>query len=419
MTPRICWFGVLRSGLLLSIGGCAVSLAGCGGEDEGCSTIGCQSASPPAAAGMGGTTTGAGGTANIFEDPSVQVGAGGSSSLGEGEVCREVSFSAQSSPINVHIMLDRSLSMNEPADPAFPDLTRWEAVTSALRAFVNSPQAEDARVGLQFFGLSNGLDDCQVPKYSTPRVAVGPLVANRAALLEAIDTTVPGSQTPTQPAVAGGLEYALQVAQAPENAGIPTVMILASDGIPTECGPLDDNGMMISSFREIIDTLESYSQPPRDALGVPMRPPVLTYIVGTEALEANAEILAEAGGAQAFLVDGDTAGGGDLEQRFLDALLTIVVKPLDCEIDVPQTAPDTGEMIDFDKVRVRFTGASSGLPTEFPRTDGPGGCGVSRAWFYDDPAAPQKIFFCRNACDSLGAGELTLELGCAPQMILR
>lgn len=389
---------------------------GCGG-DEACSTIDCQSAAPSGGGTSSGGSSSGGGIngSNIFEDPA----AGGTNGLGEGEACRQVSFTTEASPVNIHILLDRSTSMNMPADPAVPEVTRWQAVTAGLRAFVNSAQATDARVGLQFFGLNNGPDDCTVPKYMTPAVPVGPLEANRPGLLAAIDGAQPGSLTPTAPAVAGALEYARQVAEQPENAGIPTVMILASDGVPSECGPLDETGAMITSFREIIDTLRSYSEPERDAMGNPLRPPVLTYIIGTRELQNNAQALAEAGGGQAFLVDGATSTGESLEQRFLDALLTIVVKPLDCEIDVPQTAPDTGEVIDFDKVRVRYTGASSGVTTEFPRTNGPGGCGVSQAWYYDDPAAPQKIYFCRNACESLGAGNLSVELGCAPQLILQ
>lgn len=319
--------------------------------------------------------------------------------------------------MNVHILLDRSTSMLELADPMVPGVSRWDAVTGALRAFVNSAQATDARVGLQFFGLMNGNDDCGAEKYVTPAVPVLPLVANRQALLDAINNTLPGSLTPTAPAVQGALTYARQVAELPENENIPTVMILASDGIPSECGPTVD-GQMIVSFREIIDTLRSFSEPVRDAAGNPMRPPVRTYIVGTEELENNADALAEAGNAEAFLVGGGT-GGGDLEAKFLDALLSIVVKPLDCEIDVPQTAPDNGEAINFEEVRVRFTGASSNITTEFPRTNGPGGCGVSNAWFYEAASPPTKIFFCPNACDSLGAGNLKLELGCAPQIILQ
>jgi hypothetical protein len=309
--------------------------------------------------------------------------------------------------------------MNEPADATNPSgPSRWEAVTAALRAFVMSPQANQARVGLQFFGVM-AQDDCSVEKYATPAVPVAPIATNQQALISKIDSTRPISLTPTAPAVAGALQYARQVAELPENAGIPTLMVLASDGIPSECGPLDENGMMIVSFREIIDTLEAYSQPERDAMGNPTRPPVLTYIVGTQDLRNNAEALAEAGGGQAFLVDGAAAGGGDLQQRFLDALLSIVVKPLDCVIDVPQTAPDTGEELDFDKVRVQFTGAASRTPTEFARTYGPAGCGVSQAWYYDDPAAPTKIVFCRKACDALGAGDLQLELGCSPRMIVQ
>jgi hypothetical protein len=395
----------------------------CGGKEEACTTIGCEGDAPGPVGNGGaqGGPTGAAGTSSSpgFVDPADDLlGAAGTSSLGEGEACREVVFTAQTNPVNVLVLLDRSTSMLEAADAANPGLSRWDAVTAALRAFVNSPQAENANVGLQFFGLANGADDCGVDKYATPAVPVAPLVANRAALLTAIDTTLPGSLTPTAPAVAGALSYALSVAQLPANAEIPTVMVLASDGIPSECGPVGPDGQPIVSFREIIDTLESFSTPPVDAQGVPTRPSVRTFIVGTRELQNNAAALATAGGGQAFLVGGGTPGA-DLEARFLDALLSIVVRPLDCEIEVPQTAPDTGERIDFEAVRVRFTGASGGSVTEFPRTSNAGNCGNSPAWFYDDPAAPQKIFLCRSACDNLGAGELKLELGCAPQMIVR
>lgn len=410
----------VRWGLLAATPCIATLLfAACGGE-EACTTLGCESnegqaAGGTSAAGTGGTgTTGPG-----FVDPADdQLGAGGSSQLGDDEVCREVVFAAQTNPVNVLILLDRSTSMLELADAATPGVTRWDAVTGALRDFVNSPQAENARIGLQFFGLSNGADDCESGKYETPAVPVAPLVANRAALLEAINTTLPGSLTPTLPAVTGALSYALTVARDPANAEVPTVMVLASDGVPSECGPEDENGMQILSFREILDTLESYSAPPTDATGTPMQPPVRTFIVGTKELRNNAESLAEAGNGQAFLVGGGTPGA-DLQAKFLDALLSIVVRPLDCDIDVPQTAPDTGEAIDFEQVRVRFTGASSGSVTEFPRTVGPQTCGIDKAWFYEDASPPTKIFLCRSACDSLGAGQLKLELGCAPQMIVR
>jgi VWA domain-containing protein len=391
--------------------------AACGGDGDACTTVGCESTDTQTLPTQPGAGSGGAGTpGGSFLDPNES--AGGTSGLGEGEACREVVLEAQSNPVNVLILLDRSTSMLEDADSAVPGVSRWDAVTAALRAFVNSPQAQGANIGLQFFGLQNGADDCGVDKYATPAVPVASLATNRDALVAAIDGTLPGSLTPTAPAVAGALRYALSVAQAPGNADVPTVMVLASDGIPSECGPLGPDGLPIVSFREIIDTLESYSTPATDAMGNPLQPPVRTFIVGTEELSNNASALAEAGGGQAFLVGGGTPGA-DLEARFLDALLSIVVRPLDCEIDVPQTAPDTGESIDFEKVRLRYTGAASGTVTEFPRTDNVGGCGSNEAWFYEAASPPQKIFLCRRACERLGAGELKLELGCAPTQVLR
>ena len=396
-------------------------VAGCGG-DEACTTIGCQSSGSgdlQPSAGSGGTggasgVAASGNTPGGFIDDD-DTGAGGTSSLEDGEVCQELVLTAQSNPVNVLVLLDRSISMLEQADPQTPGVTRWDAITDALRAFVNSPQAEDARVGLQFFGLQ-AQDDCSATKYETPAVPIAPLAQNRAALLAAIDGTLPGSQTPTLPAVTGALTYARQVAQLPENDGVPTLMVLASDGIPSECLPLGDDGMPIISFREILDTLESFSAPPTDASGAPTVPSIRTFLVGTRELENNAEIFARAGNGQAFLVGGASSGPG-LQQQFLDALLTIIVKPLDCEIDVPQTAPDTGEAIDFEAVRLRFTGAASGTTTEFPRATGANACGINQAWFYDGESPPQKLFLCPRACESLGAGELKLELGCAPALL--
>ncbi len=398
-----------------------LTLSACGGEAPPCTTVGCSSDlddAAAAAAGRGGSGgSGGSGSPQFIADGE---GSGGTAnSLEDGEACREVNFTSQASPVNVVILLDQSTSMTMPADPDVPGVSRWDAITAGLRAFVNSAQATDARVGLQLFGLM-AQDDCGVEKYVTPAVPVAPLVDNRQALLQAIDAASPRSLTPTAPAVEGALTYALQVARRPENAEVPTVMILASDGLPTECGPFGPDGVTrINSFKETTDTLRRYSQPARDAAGNPVEPPIRTYIIGTRELENNADALAEAGNGQAFLVGGGTGDGGTLEAKFLDALLSIVVKPLSCEIDVPQTAPDNGEAINFDEVRVRFTGASSGITTEFPRTNGPGGCGVSNAWFYEAANPPTKIFFCPNACESLGAGDLKLELGCAPQIILQ
>jgi hypothetical protein len=389
--------------------------ASCGGDSEECTTIGCaqsQQNSTPATGGSSGSNPNDQGVpgGDLLGNDTGRPPMG----LQDGQVCQGVSVNAPTTPVNVLILLDRSVSMNEAVDENVPNSpTRWQAVTSALRSFVNSAQAAEARVGIQFFGLM-AQDDCGVDKYAAPAVGIAPLGTNRDALLNAIDTTRPGSFTPTAPALEGTLRYALSVAQRPENAEIPTVLVMASDGIPTECGPLDAQGQMITSFAQLIDILGAYSRP-----ADPAQPPIRTYIVGTQQLSSNAVSLARAGDGQAFLVGNEAGAPVDLEARFLDALLRIVAKPLSCQIDLPQTAPDTGQAVDFEKVRVRFTAANSGTVTEYPRIDSVVSCGANQAWYYDDPLAPKQIVFCNSACEALGAGDLKVELGCAPQQIVR
>jgi len=391
---------------------------GCGADKAECTSIGCASQQTSnAQGGSGGDSSGGmqpGGDL-LAGDDSRSAPAG----LQDNQVCNGVSVSAPTSPVNVLILLDRSTSMLDPVDRDVPGApSRWEAVTSAIRSFVNSAEATDARVGLQFFGLGRPPDDCGVDKYAAPAVAIAPLASNRAALLDAIGTTLPGSFTPTAPALEGVLRYSLGVAQRPENAGIPSVVVMASDGVPTECGPVGPDGLRTISFAQIVDILHSYSKPEENA-ATAMQPPIRTYIVGTQALSSNANVLAQAGDGQAFLVGNQAGAGLDLEAKFLDALLRIVVKPLSCSIELPQSAPGTGQSLDFDKVRVRFTASSSQTVTEYPRTDNAVTCGANSAWYYDDPLAPKRIVFCRDACQALGAGDLKVELGCAPQRILR
>lgn len=411
-TLRSAGFGITSALALL------VAAASCGSDSEECTTIQCaqsQQSNSPGTSGSGGSSNS---TGNPGDDLLGNDTGQPSTGLQEGQVCQGVSVNAPTTPVNVLILLDRSVSMNDPVDANVPNApTRWEAVTSALRSFVNSAQAAEARVGLQFFGLMSQ-DDCMVDKYAAPAVGIAPLGGNRDALLNAINTTRPGSFTPTAPALEGTLRYALSVAQRPENEGIPTVLVMASDGIPTECGPLDDQGRMITSFAQLIDILSAYSQPPKDAAGNPTQPPIRTYIVGTQQLSTNALSLARAGDGQAFLVGNEAGASVDLEARFLDALLRIVAKPLSCEVELPQAAPD-GQTLDFEKVRVRFTAASSGTVTEYPRIDSVVSCGANQAWYYDDPQDPKQIVFCNTACQALGAGDLSVELGCAPQRIVR
>ncbi len=357
-----------------------------------------------------GSTPPAPATANTGE-PEPPTGAGGGASMPpSGSSCEGTRLAATVGPVNVLVLVDRSASMLEPLDANAPaGASRWDAVTDGLRAFFGSELAA-ARVGLQFFGVTDGADDCSIDKYRTPRVALAPLAANRAALLAALDATQPGSLTPTAPALTGALEHSLQLARAPENTGIPGIVVLLSDGIPSECGTLGPDGNTLLSVRDLIDPAQRFAQPPSDANGNPAQPPIRTYVVWLE--PGNASALARAGGGQAFVVGAVGASGADIAGNIAAALLRIMSKPLGCELQLPAMAPGTSEPLDRERVRLRFT-APDGITNEVVRTDGPDTCSSTPAWYYSDAAGSLEIALCSNACQLLGTGDTLVEFGCA------
>jgi hypothetical protein len=320
---------------------------------------------------------------------------------------------ASPGPANVLLLVDRSVSMLEPVDVNVPDgPSRWEVVTAGLHSFLELERSSSSRVGLQFFGLINGNDDCSIDKYRTPAVAVAPIGVNHDALVSAIDATQPGSLTPAAPALTGVLEHSLQLAQQPENAGIPGVVVWFFDGQASECGFVGPDGSTTISLADLLTPLERFSKPPRDASNNPTQPPIRTFVVGIQPGNSNA--LARAGGGRAFVVGAATPEGGstDVSASVATALRTILAKPLACQLDVPTTTPGGNEPLDRELVRVKLRSAE-GATNELLRTAGRDTCTDLPAWYFGDPGSPNKLSFCPGACDLLGSADVQLEFGCA------
>ena len=125
---------------------CVASMifSACGGE-EACTTIGCESDTAtanlgPQGTGGSGTAAGISGSGQGFVDPSDNVpGAAGTSSLGEGEACREVVFAAPVAPREAMELLgaeaDRVVILWTP--PRFHAVGQW---------YVEFSQVDDDRV---------------------------------------------------------------------------------------------------------------------------------------------------------------------------------------------------------------------------------------------------------------------------------
>jgi hypothetical protein len=89
-----------------------------------------------------------------------QMGLSGGGGEGGDNSCAGEEHPAELIPIDMFIMLDRSLSMYAKTSAG---VTKWDAITTALEAFVSDPNSDGIGVGLQYFPTNppcTGDEDC-------------------------------------------------------------------------------------------------------------------------------------------------------------------------------------------------------------------------------------------------------------------
>ena len=398
-----------------------LGLAACSSEEGDGSSIGsglggssgAGANGTAASAGIAGgsASTGAGGMAGGF-------GAGGAAASGTvqldaGEVCTGQSAAAEALPIDMYIMLDWSVSMLEPfGDGTF---NKWQGVSEAIKQFVVDPRAASIGVGIQFFGVPN---TCSIPDYATPVVPVDLASLTGPAIQAAIPATPLGTLTPTYPALAGALQYMkARAAMYPERG---QVVVLASDGFPTQCAPVTNgvcptggqcttlpDGMWVMNQGASVTTIAQMAEQ-----AATTDPPVLTFVIGIGTALANLDNIARGGGTEkAFLIE-----SGDAVSQFLDAMLSITLTPIACDYPMPTSIPGNAlEMIDIDLVQVIYNSPVN-PPLEIPKVRQQGDCALNggEGWYYDHPTEPTRIHICSGSCDSFRAGSLDIKIGCKP-----
>jgi hypothetical protein len=395
------------------------SSGGKGGTTGGSSGSGSGGSANASSGGSGGTTGASGGSANASSGGSGNASAGGSSNAGSGgsgayptdacdglefapggqagegsEACSGVSSEAEPVPVDLFIMMDRSVSMANKLPSS--ETTRWEALQAAVEAFATSNNGDDIRAGIGFFGITGGNDDaidCDTDRYSTPAVDIGDLAEVGSDLVAAMADMRPGGLTPVGPALAGALEYAS--AWAEDNVGRATAVVLVSDGYPTQCQP-----NTVSGLAEMAELAHENA------------PFVRTYVIGLGA-DFNLNNIALGGGThEAFIVD-----EGDFASSFTDALHNVANTKIACEYALPPP-PDGSQTLDLEKVQVTYTTAGDETTEEIPALASINGCGVSAngGWYYDNPADPTRILVCPCTCSRFGAGRVDVRVGCRPRI---
>jgi len=423
-------------------------------------------------------------------DSGLQFGASGN--LGsvlfpDGSACAAEVRKGELAPVDLYVLLDKSGSMH---DQTSSGITKWDAISTALRAFVQDPASAGLGVGLQYFPLlkagvpescttnaecgtggpcllsacdnvtsplqvcvtsrdcprggncvhigwceytdvgsgpiycspignacqppyGNCIDipdrpcvtgiDCSPARYATADVPIAALPGNAAALVASIAGTTPHGNTPTGPALGGAIQEAQTYATA--HPGHTVAAVLATDGLPTECTPVD-----ITSVAAIA------------AAGKAGNPSIPTFVIGVFApgdvdSPANLQTIAEAGGTnQAFIVDTSQ----DVEAAFRKALDSIRGSALlPCEVAIPQTSNPAG--LDFNRVNLQIIDASN-HSTQLVSVSSASACGNApgAGWYYDvqpsSSATPSKIQLCGDVCSAFrseAGAVLSFQMGCA------
>ena len=211
--------------------------------------------------------------------------------------------------------------------------------------------------------------------------------------------------TPTAGAVSGAIQHAQALARA--NPTHKVAVLLATDGLPSECTPADITGAGgIASLA---------------AAALAGTPSIATYVIGVftpdeqAAAQMNLDALAAAGGTgSAFVINTSQ----NVSQSFVDALNSVRSSGLSCQYMLPAATGDGGQL-DYFSVNVQFT-PGTGSPVTVGNVKDRASCSPTRGgWYYDvDPstgATPQTISICDASGEQMKAdpvGRVDILLGC-------
>jgi hypothetical protein len=314
--------------------------------------------------------------------------------------CVSAAFAPTPRSLAIEVLMDQSTSMSDPVPSGG---TKWDAVSGAIKSFVQSSSSAGVMMAIQYFGLPTSVvttggivDSCNVADYARADVDFSELPQNGSAFLASLRTHGPSTTTPTQPALQGVIEHARQWgASHPDQ--VPAV-ILATDGEPYDC-------------KSSVGGTEAIA-----AQGAAGTPRILTFVIGIGDQGAALDGIASAGGTDhAFYIDTQ----GSVGDEFLAALDAVRGSPrLACTFAIPQ--PEAGAV---DLTSVNVTLGSHGSATDshvIGNVAGPSSCTASAAgWYFQPQDNPTSIQLCPATCNAIAqegsAASLQIALGCKTQ----
>jgi hypothetical protein len=240
---------------------------------------------------------------------------------------------------------------------------------------------------------------CDIARYSAPAIAISDAESQTDAVIASLRAQQPVGATPTGPALAGALEHARVWAE--DHPGRQVVTVLATDGFPTVCEPLE--------LPDLAALASTAAEAPR---------PVRTFVIGVFGDadlgadgQARLDTLARAGGSERAIVV-NTAG--DVARDVLDALNGIRSTAVSCDFQL-----DPAVELDFERVNLQVTDAD-GATTPVASVGDRAACATEDGWYYvrDAAGVPLQLSVCPATCERLERerARADLQIGCVTRI---
>jgi len=319
--------------------------------------------------------------------PGGDQGDGGPGGGDAGGRCGTVTSSHPPVPINLAVMFDTSKSLVQDAN-GDNTKTRWEPVTSAMKAFFADAQTAGVNAALHFFPVvERNQSVCAPQAYRLPVVARTALPS--AVFASSIAKKSPEGGSPMVPAVTGAVDAAKRLAA--DSHGERAAIVLVTDGGPNDCNS------DYAAVRDLIAKAKAGS------------PSISTVVVAVGPEASNLDVLAEAGGTQKAIVvsPGDPAKAAQELRTRVAALQATVAS---CSVALPAPA---GHTVDRNAVTVTLT-PGSGPSTTLPYNEA---CAGNGGWHFSSSASPATVSLCDGSCHAFATdskASVSVAFQCVP-----
>jgi hypothetical protein len=345
-----------------------------------------------------------GGTPAIMSCPGLPYVAGASGAAAGGS-CASVGITVEPPPVDIFLMLDRSLSMSYLIQNT--TLQRWDVLQQGVSRFISDPAVltKAPRVGLGFFSATATTSDptgCDPNSYVQPNTEIESIATGGPKVLQAVADEYPllGGPTPTLPALWGALRHA----QAWQKGTLRmTVAVLVTDGYATACDTDMSHAAQVAQeyFQGTVGTYNDVGAPA-----------IRSYVIGLAVDRFNLDAIAQAGGTGSATIV-DNVGAVDQMVTALTAIAKGTIAPTSCNVNYP--TPPAGYSLDPAKLRLIYKpNLVFGISQEIPLVASGADCsGPNGGFYYDSPAAPTTVSLSPCSCANSGAGSLEFRLGCS------